>query len=181
GEIPLCGRSGGPFPRRSCRPSCAACGRAYPWVVAWSPNNRSSERNIFRVNVARRFLATAAAGGDGGLGGLLCGRCRLGLAAGLEELDFRRVDFGGLPFLPILTFPGPGLQPALDINQAAFVQVLARDLSQVALADVPDDDVVVVGVFLLFAVRPLPIAIGRQREGRHRRAAWRVAHLGITG
>src|SRR5207249_12241802 len=164
------------------RPSCAACGPAYQAVVAWASSNRSSERKVYRVNVARRLFTTVGGRGNRRLDGLRC-RCRLGLglAARLQELDLRGVDLGGLTLLPILAFPGPGLQPSLDVNQAAFVQVLTGDLGQVALADVPDDDVVVVGVFLLFAIRPLPIAIGRQRERRHRRAAWRIAHLGMAG
>src|SRR5260370_30141214 len=103
-----------------------------------------------------------------------------GMAAGPAELDFGGVYLGGLALLAVLAFPGTRLQPALDVNEASLVQILAGNLRQVALADVPDHDVVVIGVFLLLTVRTLSVAVGCQREAGHRRAARRVAHFRIA-
>src|SRR5690349_21492564 len=64
--------------------------------------------DVFRVDVARRFLAMSGRGRHRRLDGL--GRGRLRLAARLEELDLGGVDFGGLSLLAILAFPGTGLQ-----------------------------------------------------------------------
>ena len=108
-------------------------------------------------------------------------RLWLRLAARFEELDFGRVHLGGLALLAVLAFPGTGLQPALDVNQASLMEILAGYLGQVALADVPNHHVVVIGVFLLLTVRGLAVAVGRQREARHRGPARRVTHFRIAG
>src|SRR5690349_9191560 len=50
--------------------------------------------------------------------------------------------------LPVLVVPGAGLQPALDVNRAPFLQVLARDLRRA----LPGHDVVPLGAVLPLAV-----------------------------
>src|SRR2546428_4845055 len=106
---------------------------------------------------------------------------RLRLAPRFEELDFGRVHLGGLALLAVLAFPGTGLEPALDIYEAALVKVLAGDLGEVALTDVPHHHVVVVGVLLLLTVGALAVAVGCQREARYRGPARGIAHFRITG
>src|SRR5438128_12003094 len=95
------------------------------------------------------------------------GRGRLRLAARLEELDLGGVDFGGLALMTILPFPGTRLEPPLEIDEAALLQVLPADFREVALADVPHDDVVLVGVLLLLAIVALAIAVRGEQESRH--------------
>src|SRR5207253_4358037 len=149
------------------------------WHGVWS--TAPLEGNVFRVDVARGLLVMARRRGNRGLDRFgRRRRLRLRLAARFEELDFGGVYLGGLALLTVLAFPGTGLQPALDIHQASLVEVLAGDLGQVALADVPDHHVVVVGVFLLLSVGGLSVAIGRQREARHRGPARRVTHFRIA-
>src|SRR5207302_5813427 len=131
-----CSRSGGPFPRRNCRPSCAACGRAYQSGVVWCVINRSLKRNVLRVDVARRLLATAGrrGGRDGGFDRLRGGLTRL-LAAWLEELDLGGVDLVGFALLPVLALALSGLQSALGGDEAALVEVLAADFGEISPAE----------------------------------------------
>src|SRR5712692_10071950 len=144
----------------------ALLGRWWHGVLSIAP----LKRDIFRVDVARGLLVMACRRG-----------LRLRLAARLEELNLGGVYLGGLALLAVLAFPGSGLQPALDVDQASLVQVLPGNLRQVALTDVPNHHVVVIGVFLLLTVGALPVAVGRQREAGHRRPARRVAHFRIAG
>src|SRR5437868_12586523 len=72
------------------------------------------------------------------------------------------------------------LEAAFDVHEAALMQVLPRELREFPVADVPGDDVVIVGVFLLFAVRALAVAIGGYGKAGHGRPARRIAHLRIT-
>src|SRR5438477_5064069 len=126
------------------------------------------EGNVFRVDVTRGLLVMARRRGNRRLDRLGRRRLWLRLAARFEELDFGRVHLGSLALLAVLAFPGTGLQPALDVNQASLMEILAGYLGQVALADVPNHHVVVVGVLLLLPVRGLAVAVGRQREAGHR-------------
>src|SRR5438093_13291335 len=86
-------------------------------------------------------------------------RLWLRLAARFEELDFGRVHLGGLALLAVLAFPGTGLQPALDVNQASLMEILASYLGQVALTDVTDHHGVVSGVLRLLRVHGLALPV----------------------
>src|SRR5438270_822184 len=116
------------------------------------------------------LVATAAATAGGAVA-----------APGVQELDVVGHDLGGLALLPVLALPGTGLDAALDIDQRPLLQVLGHDLGQVPAADVPADDVVVVGVLLLLALRPRGVAVGGDREGGDGLAGGRVAHLRVAG
>ncbi len=68
------------------------------------------------------------------------------------------------------------LQPALDVDRAALLQVLARDLRLAA----EQDDAVPLGAFLLLAALVLPLLGRRDVEVGDRIAAGRVARLRIA-
>src|SRR5207244_974646 len=69
----------------------------------------------------------------------------------------------------------------LHVDQRTFPQVLAHDLGQVALADVPGHAVVVVGELAPVAVRSACVAVGRDAERGHRLPAGCVTHLRVAG
>src|SRR5205823_7656276 len=101
-----------------------------------------SERDVVGVDVAdsgpgvvgqgRHLVVAAHSGADAG-------------TPRLEELDVVGDHLGRPPLLAVLALPGPGLEAALDVDERSLPGVLGDDLGQVPAADVPGDDVVVVG------------------------------------
>src|SRR5579884_4317929 len=113
----------------------------------WPPGRfrAGSERDLVGIDVAdgrlvgeRRLLAGAGRAGAG--------------APGVQELDLGGHHFRAAALLAVLTLPGAGLEPTLDVDQGPLSGVLGRDLGQVALAQVPDHDVVEVGELPALAV-----------------------------
>src|SRR5207237_5497472 len=101
----------------------------------------SSKRDVVRIHVAdamllvlgRRLLVVAGAGLAGG-----------GRPPALEELEVVDDHLGAAPLLAVLAFPRTRLETALHINQRTFLEVLAYQLGEISLADVPGHAVVVV-------------------------------------
>src|SRR5215469_5855047 len=134
-----------------------------------------SERDVVGVHVA-----DARAGIVRRRRRLVGGR-PLACAPCLEELHVVGDDLGRAPLLAILAFPGPRLQPPLDVHEGALLRVLRHQLGQHAPADVPGDDVVVVGELAPLALRAAAVAVGRDAERGDRLPARRVAHLRVSG
>src|SRR5262245_39339089 len=97
-----------------------------------------SERNIVvhLIEGTPAFLrrGSSAGGGPGG-GGLARLACH-GLATcaltPAEHPHFARNDLRRVALLAFLVLPLAGLQAALDVDLAAFLEILARDLRQAA-------------------------------------------------
>src|SRR5574337_1044915 len=111
-----------------------------------------------------------AAGFDAGVAGC-------GLRAAAEHRHVGGDDLGGVALDVVLVGPLARLQPPFDVDRAAFLQVLARDLGQ----PVVEDDPVPFG-FLdpLARFLALPAARGGDADVADRRAAGGVAHLGVA-
>ena len=72
--------------------------------------------------------------------------------------------------------PLAGLQTAFDEDLLALGEIRLQRLGLLA----PEHDAVPLGLLVLLAVLRRPVLGGGDAEARHRRAAWRVAHLGVT-
>src|SRR5262249_27606001 len=145
------------------------------WSLLWGLPSELSEGDVVRVDVThtgarvvgqRLHLVRRAAG---------CGA----RSAAVQELDVVGDDLGRPALLPVLTFPRPGLQTALDVDKRAFPRVLRNELGQGPRAYVPGDDVGVVRDLPPLAVSALAVSVGGDAERRHGLAARRVAHLGV--
>src|SRR5205807_9110792 len=134
-------------------------------------------------------IDVAAVGGrrrpaDGGTGGFLAPRCRgqaTAILTAVEELHVVGVDLGPVALLTgVLVVPGAGLQPPLDVDETALLKVLATELGELAVALVPDHDVVVVGVLAALAAGVLAVPVGGQSKLADRGAGRRVAQLRVA-
>src|SRR5574337_815943 len=111
------------------------------------------------------------------VGGLAAGFAGCGIRAAAEHRQVGGDDLGGVALDVVLVGPLARLQPPFDVDRAAFLQVLARDLGQ----PVVEDDPVPFG-FLdpLARFLALPAARGGDADVADRRAAGGVAHLGVA-
>src|SRR5208337_2571158 len=75
----------------------------------------------------------------------------------------------------LLVVPGAGLQPAFDVDLAAFFQILPGDFRQ----SLPEHHIVPLGAVLPLAVFALEALIGRQGDLRDGRALRRELYFGI--
>src|SRR5260370_593589 len=99
------------------------------------------------------------------------------------EVPVVGVDLGPVALLTgALVVPRAGLQTTLDVDETALLQVLATELGELAVALVPDHDVVKVGVLAaLAALRVGPVAVGGHGELADTLSAGQVAQLGVAG
>src|SRR5215467_2499285 len=146
-------------------------------VLLWAFYSEPSERDVVGIHVPD--ASSRVVGQRWQLFGGAA-RGRPGPAA-VEELDVVGDDLGGPALLTVLALPRPGLQTPLDVHERAFLRVLRHQLGQCPRADVPGDDVVVVGELATVAVCALAIPVRGDAEGRDRLAARCVAHLGVLG
>jgi hypothetical protein len=65
-------------------------------------------------------------------------------------------DLGALTLLRILGFPLACLQTSLDIDLAAFAEILAADFCELS----PSDNIVILRALLLLALRIRPLLVG---------------------
>ena len=94
-----------------------------------------------------------------------------------EELHVVSDHFGGIDVLAFLVLPLAGLQAALDIDWAAFFQVLAGDLGQAVVEHHP----VPFGFLdLVAAVLVFPVARGGDGDVADGIAVGGVAHFGVA-
>src|SRR5215467_15682112 len=146
-------------------------------VLLWAFYSEPSERDVVGIHVPD--ASSRVVGQRWQLFGGAA-RGRPGPAA-VEELDVVGDDLGGPALLTVLALPRPGLQTPLDVHERAFLRVLCHQLGQRPGADVPGDNVVVVGELATVAVGALAIPVRGDAEGRDRLAARCVAHLGVLG
>src|SRR5918993_2793951 len=105
-------------------------------------------------------------------GGLGLGFTSASIAAAAEELHVLGDDLAGAALLAFLVLVGPVLQPPLDVEGIAFLDVLGGRLGE----PVPADDAVELGLLLA-----LDRAVGSYADRRDGFAAARVPQLGIAG
>src|SRR5215207_4849420 len=105
-------------------------------------------------------------------GGLGLGCTSASIAAAAEELHVLGDDLAGAALLAFLVLVGPVLQPPLDVEGIAFLDVLGGRLGE----PVPADDAVELGLLLA-----LDRAVGSYADSRDGFAAARVPQLGIAG
>src|SRR5437879_2707398 len=135
---------------------------------------QASERDVVGVDVAPGTHR-------GGLG--VGGRRSAGaVLTAVQELHVVGIHLGAITLLAALrVLPRPRLEASLHVHEAALLQVLAAELGKLAVALVPHHDVVVVGELAPLSRLILSIAVGGQRQVAYRRAARRVAELGVPG
>ena len=110
--------------------------------------------------------------------------CRIGgaspgltAAATVEHLHLVGDDFGRVAIVAVFVLPFARLQPAFDVDLAAFAQVFAGDFAEPREAD---DDVPLGALLLLAGLFVLPRLGGRKAQVRHRRTALCVSSLRIA-
>src|SRR5438093_6190606 len=135
----------------------------------------SSEGDVVGVDVAA---------GSHGCGLRVTGRRRSAgtILPAVQELHVVGVHLGAITLLAALgVLPGSRLQTSLDVYEAALLQVLAAQLGELAIALIPDHDVVVVGELAALSRLILTVTVGGDGQVAHRRTARRVAELGVPG
>src|ERR1700674_4994346 len=95
---------------------------------------------------------------------------------GAEPLHAGSEDLGGIAILPFLVLPLSRLQASLDVDLAAFFQILAGDFGLPA----EKDDAVPLGLFLLLAGLVLPRVGGGDANVGDGVAAGRIAGFRIA-
>src|SRR2546422_1570168 len=156
--------------RRTCRPSAGRTGgasRASGLSESVALPCAPLERDVVVLR-GPRFLRKRLGRRHGGR--------RRGLAAS-HELDALGHHLHHVPLLAVLTFPLARLEPALDQDRTALVEVLAAALRLLA----PGDDREERGLFALVAPLRRVVAVDRQPQVGHGGAARRVAQLRGAG
>jgi len=111
-------------------------------------------------------------GSAGCLGGYWCT-----VAAAAEHNHVIGDYFGAVVFLAVLIFPAACLQVTLDVNLAAFSEILGTNFSEAA----PGYDVVKLGGVLFVALLVFPDAIGSQAKIGDGNALGSGAGFGVAG
>src|SRR6202158_6244243 len=101
---------------------------------------------------------------------------RTAALAAAEHLHAVGDDFGGVAILPFLVLPLSRLQASLDVDLAAFFQVLAGDFGLPA----EKDDAVPLGLFLLLTGLVLPSVGSGEANIGHGVAAGRISGFRIA-
>src|SRR5688572_11353563 len=156
-------REGSPLPEGS----AAGGGFQAPWTARTGCRPRNRRTCRARTATAGR-LAFAA-------------RLALGTAAAhplarAQHLHSIGHDLGGVLVVAVLVLPLARLQPPLDVDLRALLEIFARDLGQPP----EEGDAVPLRLLLLLALLVLPRVRGRDRDVRDRRAVGHVAGLGIA-
>ena len=100
-------------------------------------------------------------------------RPRVGIRAGVKELDTRGLDLRDPALLAVLVLVGAGPQHALDVDRAALLQAAGDSLGQRS----PGDHLVSLGVELRLAVGVTALVfIGSEAEGGDVGAVGSCAH-----
>src|SRR6185503_4475571 len=100
-------------------------------------------------------------------------------ALGRQHDQFARNDLGDVARLLLAVFPGAVLDPPLDVDLIALLEVLLGDVRQAGSFVVPADDPVPLRLLLLFTTLRVPLPAGRHRQRGHAGTVVRAAHLGI--
>src|SRR5215472_2588728 len=104
-----------------------------------------------------------------------------GSASRTQHDQLARDNLGDVARLFFAIFPRAILDPALDVDLVALLEVLLRDIGQAAPGSlvIPADDPMPLRLFLLFPAGPRPLAARRHGQSRHAGSVVRAAHLGI--